>query len=253
MSMNYFRPVLVASTLVLALASARALAQDSLAGDWEITVNMPQQSPTFNLSLKQDGEKLTGGLTSPIGAVPVSGTVTGGAVALTALIELQGTRLQVGLDGKVAGETLSGTLRFGDFGEFPFTGKRADKSAPSAAGSAPVPAPSPALSSGDGGRVFGAAGKWNVVLSIPGAGEFPASATLTQEGDKVAGVLSSLGGEVPVTGTITGTVLKLEFMAKTPLGEVPIVLTGDLSEKGLIGKASVAGLSQADWTATRVP
>jgi hypothetical protein len=251
--MNYFGPVLVASTLVLVLASSRALAQDNLAGDWEITVHMPQGLTTFTVSLKQDGEKLTGGLTSPIGAIPVTGTVTSGTVVLAALIEFQGTSLQVGLDGKVAGETLSGTLRFGDFGEFPFTGKRADKSAPSAAGAVSIPTTPPAVSSGDGGRVFGAAGKWNVVLSIPGAGQVPASATLTQEGDKVTGVLSSLGREVPVTGTITGTVLKLEFMAKTPLGEVPIVMTGDLSEKGLIGKASVAGVSEADWTATRVP
>jgi hypothetical protein len=217
---------------------------------------MPQGPTTFTVSLKQDGEKLTGGLTSPIGAIPVTGTVTSGAVALTALIEFQGTSLQVGLDGKVADETLNGTLRFGDFGEFPFTAKRADKSAPTSAGAVSVPTTPttpPAVSSADGGRVVGAAGKWNVVLSIPGAGQVPASATLTQEGDKISGVLSSLGREVPVTGTITGTVLKLEFMVKTPLGEVPIVMTGDVSEKGLIGKASVAGLSEADWTATRVP
>jgi hypothetical protein len=159
----------------------------------------------------------------------------------------------VGLDGKVADETLNGTLRFGDFGEFPFTAKRAEKSPPTSAGAVSVPTTPPAVSSADGGRVVGAAGKWNVVLSIPGAGQVPASATLTQEGDKISGVLSSLGREVPVTGTITGTVLKLEFMVKTPLGEVPIVMTGDVSEKGLIGKASVAGMSEADWTATRVP
>jgi hypothetical protein len=251
MRMNYFRPVLLALAFVLAVAPARPFAQGSLGGDWEITVNTPQGSNTFNLTLKQDGDKLTGGLTSPIGAVPVAGTATSDTVALTALIEIQGNSLQLGLDGKVEGDKLNGIVRFGDFGEFPFTGKRADKSAASAAAAAPTPPPAPAT--GDVGRAAGAAGKWNVVLSIPGAGEFPASATFTQDGDKVAGVLSTLAGEVPVTGTMTGNVLKLEFMAKTPQGEIPIVMTGDLSEKGLTGKASVAGLGEADWTATRVP
>jgi hypothetical protein len=250
--MNYFRPALVASALVLALAPALTAAQGGLAGDWEITVITPQGSNTFNLSLKQDGEKLTGGLTSPIGVVPVTGTTTSDAVTLTASIGIQGNSLQLGLDGKLDGETLSGMVKFGDFGEFPFTAKRADPNAVSAAATAPPATTSAASASADPGQI-GAGGKWNIVLSIPGAGEFPVSATLTQEGDKVAGVLSSPAGDVPVAGTMTGTALKLEFMAKTPQGEIPIVMTGDLSEKGLTGKASVAGLGEANWTATRVP
>jgi hypothetical protein len=117
-----------------------------------------------------------------------------------------------------------------------------------------VPAPPPGDPSAPGGLSTGAAGKWNIVLTIPGAGQFPASATLTQEGDKVAGVLSSqLGGEVAVTGTMTGTSLKLEFMAVTPQGGIPIVMTGIMSDQGLTGKASVAGMGEVDWTATRVP
>jgi hypothetical protein len=246
--MTYFTPILLASALVLAF-SPRALAQGSMAGDWEITFNTPQGASTVNLTLKQEGEKLTGDLSSPIGAVPVTGSAIEGAVVLAASISLQGNALELGLNGKMEGELLNGTARFGDFGEFPFTAKRAVKSAasvPAAGAAATEAAPVPAIAATD------ANGKWAIKLLIEGVGEFPVSATLAQEGEKVSGTLTSEIGETPVTGTMTGASLKLEFTATTPQGPIPITMTGELVEGAFSGKASLAGMGEAPWTAVRV-
>jgi hypothetical protein len=100
----------------------------------------------------------------------------------------------------------------------------------------------------------GAAGKWNIVISLPGMGEFPASANFTQDpAGVVGGTLSSAAGDVAVAGTMTGTSLKLDFNASTPQGDIPIVMTGELTSAGLSGKATIVGMGEADWTGTRVP
>jgi hypothetical protein len=232
---------------VLAVLPLAARAQGDISGDWEITLNTPQGANAVNLTLKSEADKITGDLVSPLGTVPVVGTWSGGTLAVTASINLQGTSLQLGLNGKLEGEALNGMVKFGDFGEFPFTGKRAAKAA------APAAAPATASASGAGGSggSGGASGKWDVVLVIEGAGEFPATATLTQDGDKITGVLSSQAGDVSLNGTLTGTSLTLTFTAATPNGELPVTMTGELGAEGLAGKASIAGLGEAAWRATR--
>src|SRR5689334_23299465 len=126
--MKYLQSV-VASLSVVLLAPGAAVAQSGLAGDWEITLNTPQGMNVVNLSLTEAGDKLTGELSSPMGAVPVNGTSTAGAMALTAHLDISGAAIDIGMNGKLEGESLNGTVKFGDFGEFPFTGHRVEKTA----------------------------------------------------------------------------------------------------------------------------
>ena len=99
----------VAAVGIVALAPLPAMAQDSAAGNWELTLETPQGANTVNMDLKQDADKVTGELTSPLGAVPVSGTYTGGTMALTANIDIQGTALTLGFNGKVTGSSIAGS------------------------------------------------------------------------------------------------------------------------------------------------
>jgi hypothetical protein len=234
---------LAAALLAVVLAgSVPAFAQSGAAGSWQLTLQTPQGNQTVELALTQTGTNVSGDLISAMGSVPVTGTTTADGVALTAKIEAM--NLELGLTGKIAGDTIDGTVKFGDFGEFPFTGKRA----------APKP-PAPAASASNGaaanGPITDVNGKWDVKLVIAGAGEFPATASLKQDGEKVTGTFNSMAGEVSVSGTLTGRTLKLEFEADTPQGKLPVTLTGDLGTAGITGKATIAGLGDADWTATR--
>lgn len=244
--MKYVTFAVLASALVLGFTAAPAVAQDNVAGAWELTMETPQGANTVNVTLKQDADKVTGEMTSPMGSVPVTGTFTGGTLALTANIEVQGMAFALGFNGKVAGDTFNGNVKAGDFGEFPFTGKRsAAPAAPAVSVTATAPGAATAAASGD------VSGKWDITLTIAGAGEFPVTAMLKQDGTKISGTFISQAGEVAVTGTMTGSALKLEFNAETPQGALPVTLTGELGAEGFTGKASIAGMGEADWKGIR--
>ena len=242
----------VAAMAALAMSPVSAIAQTGPAGDWEITMNTPQGANTVGLSLTLTGDKVGGEMSSPMGAVPVTGTAVGNGVKLTADINIQGMALQFGIDGNVDGDTIAGNVKVGDFGEFPFTGKRvagkpAAAAAPPAAASAAPATPTDATGAG----ITDLNGKWNITLTIAGMGEVPATAIIKQEGDKLTGTISSPAGEVAIAGTVTGRSVKFDFEAETPQGKLPITMTGDMGASSVTGKASIAGMGEADWVATR--
>jgi len=91
-----------------------------------------------------------------------------------------------------------------------------------------------------------------VTLKTPG-GDFPASATFSEDAGKVSGTFGSAMGEAPVSGTIEGHTLKLTMTAQTPQGAMTVVLTGDVDGDAIAnGKADVAGMGQMEWTAKRM-
>jgi hypothetical protein len=244
--MKYVKTTIVAAAFVLSIASA-AFAQNSVAGAWELTVDSPQGANTSTLTLKQDGDKLTGDLASAMGSTPITGTCSAGAIAVTANLDVQGTTLQLGINGKVDADTMTGSVKVGDFGEFPFTAKRAGAT-PAAASAPAAPA---ARAAAVPGSATDATGKWDIVISLEGVGEFPVQADFRQEGTKLTGTFNGPTGEVTLQGTMTGSSLKMEFEVETPQGKMPIVMTGDLSTEGLTGKATVAGMGEANWKGTR--
>ena len=243
----------LAAAALMALAPGSAFAQAGPAGDWELSMATPQGNTTVGLSLSLAADKVSGELSSPMGAVPVTGTATGNDVALSAELAVQGMNLEFGITGKVDGDTMAGSVKVGDFGEFPFTGKRVAKTAAAAppAAAAPASAAAPAAAAAGSGPITDLNGKWNVVLTIAGMGEIPAVADLKQDGDKLSGTLSGPAGDLVIAGTVTGRTVKIDFEADTPQGKLPVSMTGDMGATSVTGKASIAGLGEADWTATR--
>jgi hypothetical protein len=239
-------PRLLTAAVLVVLCATAAWAQN-VAGDWELTIAAPQGENVVSLSLALDGAKATGNLSSQLGTVPVEGTATGNTVAVVAKIDAGGMTLELGFNGTVAGDAMTGNVKMGDFGEFPFTGKRVAKSAAAARPPAAAAAAAPTTTGG----MLNAGGKWDVTLSIAGMGELPANASLTQDGANLTGTLTSMAGEVPVSGTVTGTSLRLVFKADSPQGRIEVVMTGEATPDGLKGKATLAGVGEADWTAKR--
>ena len=235
----------LAAAVVLAITPA-AFAQSGAAGNWELAMNTPQGATTIGLALKVAGDKVSGELNGPMGAVPVEGTAGGGGVKVIADVNIQGMALQFTIDGKIDGDTMTGNVKVGDFGEFPFTGKRA-ASAPAAAAATP----SAAGAGAGGAAITDLNGKWDIKLVIAGMGEVPATAVLKQVGENVSGTISSPTGDVAIAGTVTGSSVKFAFEAETPQGKLPITMTGAIGATSVIGKASIAGMGEADWTATR--
>ena len=93
-------------------------------GKWEIVINSPLGAQKAQLDLKTDGGALTGSQQAAQGSGPVeNGKVDGNTVSWSAKIS---SPMPMTLDftGAVDGDKLSGSVKAGSFGSFPFTGNR---------------------------------------------------------------------------------------------------------------------------------
>ncbi len=70
---------------------------------------------------------------------------------------------------------------------------------------------------------------------------------LTQDGDKVAGTISSPQGETKVAGTMTGKTMALQFTVQTPQGNLDIKVTAEVNGAEMKGMMDF-GMGQADFT-----
>jgi hypothetical protein len=238
---------------VLAQSAQPAPTPPSVTGDWDVTVQSPQGVTNVLVTLKQDGEKLDGLFKSPLGELPFSGTLTGNEMKFNFMFPVDGQPLAITMTGKVEGDAITGKADFGGFAEGDWSAKRA---APGAAAAAPAVTPATSATSTTTSSTttagVGYTGKWDVVVKTP-AGDFPATANLTDEGGKLSGTFASQMGEVPVTGVVEGKSVKLTMNAQTPNGNMTVVLTGDLDGDSIVnGKADIEGMGQMEWTAKRI-
>jgi hypothetical protein len=111
------------STIVAIALATTALSAQSVAGDWDLSINGPEGVITATASLKQDGEKLTGSITSPQGTVELTGTCTGKTVNLSFSIESPNGPLDIKVNGEVEGADMKGIIDFG-MGMADFTAKK---------------------------------------------------------------------------------------------------------------------------------
>jgi hypothetical protein len=155
------------------------------------------------------------------------------------------------MTGKVEGDAITGKADYGGVAEGEWSAKRSTGNAtttPAATTTSATTTTPTATTTIPGG--FG--GKWDVMLKTPG-GDFPANATLTEDGGKLSGTFGSPMGEVPVNGTVEGKALKITMVAQTPQGTMTVVMTGDLDGDAIVnGKADVEGMGQMEWSAKRV-
>src|SRR5262249_4277965 len=137
------RLVCALSALVCALIlSASATAQSpDVTGDWDVTINSPQGARTGQLSLKQDGEKLTGKIKSQRGETPLEGEVKGKEIKFKYAVKFRDEDLVITMSGGVAGDAIKGAAVLGGFARGDGTAKRA--SAAAASGAAPPAASQP--------------------------------------------------------------------------------------------------------------
>jgi autotransporter translocation and assembly factor TamB len=128
----------MALALTLTIPAA-ATAQANLTGPWEVTIDSPQGAMTIDADLKQEGEALTGVITSPMGTVELKGTFKNDELSFSYTVPLQGQNLDITMTGKLAGDNIDGLVAIAGLGEVPWKAKRkAPGSAPAAAPAAPA-------------------------------------------------------------------------------------------------------------------
>jgi L-seryl-tRNA(Ser) seleniumtransferase len=134
--MSILRVVFVAAVATIAAACSTTPSQKTappppaaakitdVSGTWELNVESPMGSRASDAIFTQTGETLGGKMVSPRGEVPLTGTVSGDTVKFGINVNVQGQNLQIDYSGTVTGDTMSGTVVFGSFGDGKWTGKK---------------------------------------------------------------------------------------------------------------------------------
>lgn len=104
---------------------ARQDKPQDVAGAWALSVETAQGTGNPTVTLKQDGEKLTGLYSSQVfGEQAVAGTIKGNAITFSFSATIEGNALTVTYTGTAEKDTMKGKVTIGDMGEGTFTGKR---------------------------------------------------------------------------------------------------------------------------------
>ena len=101
-----------------------ALAQTTVAGEWDATFSTPGGPQALKLILKVDGEKLSGTAKRARGDVAITGTIKGEDIAFSYTIEYNGNAVTVGFTGKVKGDSMGGTVSFNETAGDEWSAKR---------------------------------------------------------------------------------------------------------------------------------
>jgi hypothetical protein len=117
------------AVLIAAIGIGPIPAQNSkvdVTGKWAFTVQTDAGSGTPTVTLKQEGEKLTGHYSSQnLGEADLIGTVKGQEIKFTFNADAQGTALTVTYTGTIESkDSMKGTVDLGGLAQGSFTAKR---------------------------------------------------------------------------------------------------------------------------------
>lgn len=223
----------VLSVLLLALTMALTVAAQSpnVDGEWDAAMNTPGGVRNFKIKFKAEGEKLTGIVGRETGSLPLNGTIKGSDVQFSYTVNYNGNDLVLTMTGKVAGDSIVGTVSFGGMAEDEWSAKRS--------GAAAAPATSTA-------SAIDVSGSWDVeVQTDQGTGN--PSFTLKQDGEKLTGNYKGMLGESALTGTVKGDKIEFSFKVSGQL-EGTVTYTGTTDGKTMKGKVALAGIGEGTFT-----
>ena len=114
------------AVVMLVGATVGAQQKVDVTGKWAFAVETGAGSGSPTVTLKQDGEKLTGHYSSPtLGEADLTGSVKGMDISFTFNVDAQGTALKVTYTGTIESkDAMKGKVDLGGLGEGTFTAKK---------------------------------------------------------------------------------------------------------------------------------
>ena len=119
--------MVAAIVMVIGLSSPVAAQANKIdvSGTWAFTVQTDAGTGSPTVTLKQDGEKLTGHYSSEtLGEADLTGSVKGRDLKFTFTANVQGTSFEVTYTGTIEDNGLKGTLDLAGMAQGTFTAKR---------------------------------------------------------------------------------------------------------------------------------
>jgi hypothetical protein len=215
----------------------------NVVGSWDFTVESPQGKNTSVLTIKKDGDKLSGVAKSPRGERPLeSVTVAGSDITFVMKIKFQDQDMVITYTGKVEKDSMKGEADFGGLATGPWSAvphKEGD--------AAPAATAAPAAQAG-GANITG---DWNVTVETS-AGSGNPSFTFKQEGEKLSGMYKGQLGEGPLTGTVKGADINFTIKVNAQGQDLTIVYSGKIESKdSMKGKVVLGELGEGTWSGKR--
>jgi hypothetical protein len=109
----------------LALATALTVEPAKVAGVWKFTVELEVGTGHPTVTLKQDGEKVSGTYDGRYGASPLEGTIKDNKIEFTVSMTAEGTAVSGVFAGIVEPEGMSGSVQFEGAGDGTWTAVKA--------------------------------------------------------------------------------------------------------------------------------
>lgn len=83
----------------------------NIAGNWTLNFDIPNQPVSGTANFTQEGNRLSGTITTPFGSTPIeNGEITGDTIRFTVRPTLGGQTLDISFSGKVSGSQMSGMI-----------------------------------------------------------------------------------------------------------------------------------------------
>jgi hypothetical protein len=99
-------------------------------------------------------------------------------------------------------------------------------------------------------RAADVTGTW--IMSVQtSAGSGSPTFTLVQKGDSISGTYKGRLGEAPVTGSVSGNDITLEFSVDTQGQSLTIKYTGKVDGKSVSGNVALGGFGSGTFTGTK--
>lgn len=97
----------------------------SVDGDWKVTMNSPMGAQEATLTLKAEGSALSGKIVGPQGTQDFAGGTIDGEALSWKINMTQRMPIELEFDARVEGDSISGNVKLGAFGNATFQGARA--------------------------------------------------------------------------------------------------------------------------------
>ena len=110
------KAIRVAAALAFAWAvttATAAAAETDITGAWIVTLDLVNNKPTIEATIKQNNDKLEAEVVTPAGTLDFNGTVVNNKISAVYSLQVQGNTLEIRMNGVVDADTLSGTIEFG--------------------------------------------------------------------------------------------------------------------------------------------
>jgi imidazolonepropionase-like amidohydrolase len=224
-----------------------------ISGPWSLRVTLQgQPEKTATLTLRQEGERLSGGLQGDLGTSQIANASVGaaGEIKFTAPVTTGGQTTEATFTGTVTGTEMRGTVTTVGGGNGSFTGTRPEGFTPP--------------SGGGGGRRPGAGGEgaaaaatgadlsgtWTLAVNLEGQ-NVPATLSLRQEANRLTGTIQSpLGSAEVANGSAGADGFRFTVVMNVQGQSMEITFAGTASGNTMSGSATTSQGS-ATFTGTR--